>query len=265
MIDTHAHLYWDSYKDDLDQVIKRSLDADVTTIINVGVDVELSKKALEQVTGALTNTNLKAYSTIGIHPHEAQKYAKEDIQKLEAIYRSNPEKVVAVGECGLDYQQQDKTDRTNRTYKRQKALFQAQIDLAKKLNLPLIIHCREAWDETLRMTKDWYGIYHCYSGLPHNTKYIIHHTNFLISFAANVTYPKNEYLREAVKMLPLDRMVLETDCPFLPPQSKRGQRNEPANTREIAQLVASLKEISLAEVSSQTTKNVKIMFRLNLS
>jgi len=268
MIDTHAHLYWDSYKDDLDQVIQRALDAGVNTIINVGVDVELSKKALAQVTGTLANiTTLKAYSTIGLHPHEALRAKPRDIKKLEQIYHSAPDKVVAIGECGLDY-----VGVTDQQKKLQRQLFQTQIDLAKKLNLPLIVHCRddrsknpnntEAWDEVLKMINNHPAILHCYSGLSPTTNYILQTTHLLVSFAATITYPKNEYLREAAKILPLEKICLETDCPFLPPQSKRGQRNEPANILEIAQLIADLKEVSLEAVAQQTIKNVKIMFNL---
>lgn len=267
LIDTHAHLYWDSFKDDFDKMITRAVDAGVSTIINIGVDVETSKKALSQTKDSFI------YSTIGIHPHEAlQEDIEKDVAELEKIYFSNPEKVVAVGECGLDYKDVDEKAR-----KLQKPLFQAQIDLAKKLNLPLIVHCRDcgstsspptktpsfsAWDETLEMLSDQPVILHCYSGLPHTTKYIIQNTNFYVSFAANITYPKNEYLREAAKLLPLDRILLETDSPFLAPQSKRGQRNEPAAVAEIAQLIATLKGISLSEVAKQTTANTKQVFAL---
>lgn len=277
LIDTHAHLYWDSFKDDFDQVIKRALDTEVTTIINVGVDVEKSKEALKQAQHKLANIpGLTVYSTIGIHPHEAIKYdsgvsIQKDIEELEKIYHTQPDQIVAVGECGLDYYQNNSDNDYNghNYYNFQRKLFEAQIELAKKLNLPLIVHCRddcskdpqnsEAWDEVLKMTKNHFGIYHCYSGLL-NTTYKILNTNFLISLSATLTYPKNEYLQEAVKILPLEKIVLETDCPFLPPQSKRGQRNEPANVREVAQTVADLKAVSLDEVATQTTANVVRLF-----
>lgn len=284
LVDTHAHLYWESFQYDLDEVIQHSLDAGVTTIINVGVDVKLSKKALQQVQDKLANIpNLTTYSTIGIHPHEAIKYnsdtsLQQDIDKLEEIYQNSTEKVVAVGECGLDYLFESNPEwvpaslSTEQVKILQKKLFQAQINLAKKLNFPLLIHCRddrsknpsnsECWDEVLKMTKDWHGVYHCYSGLTHNTKYIIHNTDFLISFAANLTYPKNDYLREAAKNIPLDRICLETDSPFLSPQSKRGMRNEPASVKEIAELISELKGLSLREVALQTTYNVKKLFDL---
>ncbi|MBI3103606.1 TatD family hydrolase [Candidatus Daviesbacteria bacterium] len=284
LIDTHAHLYWPGYEKDLGEVIQHCLEAEVTTIINVGVDVQLSQKAAE-----FTSDKIKFYSTIGIHPHEAVKYKsdkaqvtsnklRKDAEELENIYRKNPAKVVAVGECGLDYFFDHpgllpNSISINQAKKLQRQLFQAQIDLAKKLNLPLIVHCRddrsknpensEAWDEVLEMVGNHPTILHCYSGLIHTTKYILHTTNLLVSFAATITYPKNEYLREAVKLLPLEKIVLETDCPFLPPQSKRGQRNEPANVLEVTQLIAELKNVSLEEVCDQTTTNVKKIFQLS--
>lgn len=284
LIDTHAHLYWDSYKEDLDQVIKHSIDAGVTTIINVGVDVEKSKLALEQVEKELVKyPDLTVYSTIGIHPHEYIKYISDtdvsihqDIGRVEEIYLSNISKVVGVGECGLDYSFDPNFTPTslpiNEIKNLQRKLFQAQINLAKKLNLPLIVHCRddrskdptnsEAWDETLKMIGDHPTILHCYSGLAETTQRVLTMPNTYISFAATLTYPKNEYLREAAKLLPLEKIVLETDCPFLPPQSKRGQRNEPATVKELAQLIADLKEISLDQVEIQTSKNVELLLNL---
>lgn len=273
LVDTHAHLYWDLYNDDLDQVIKRALEASVTTIINVGVDVQLSKKALEQVTEVLTKfSGLKVHSTIGIHPHESIKYSDvvsihNDIDKLEELYLSAPDQIVAVGECGLDFVGVD-----DKQKKMQTILFKAQIDLAKKLNLPLIVHCRddraqnpettEAWDQTLSMIENQKAVLHCYSGFDKTTQKALLSPNLLFSFAATITYPKNEYLRKTAKILPLEKFVLETDCPFLPPQSKRGQRNEPAAVLEIAQLIADLKGVSLEEVAAKTTANTSAIFNI---
>jgi TatD DNase family protein len=292
LIDTHAHLYWDVYNDDLDEVIQRSIEAGVNTVINVGVDVEKSQMALKQVESELSKfPGFSAYSTIGIHPHESRKYASDlpagrqgvsihqDIERLEQIYQSNISRCIAVGECGLDYYFGEIEIATGSSNPRndekelQRKLFQAQIDLAKKLNLPLIVHCRddrskdpnnsEAWDEVLEMVGNHPTILHCYSGLPHTTNYILQTTNLFVSFAATITYPKNEYLRDAAKILPLEKILLETDCPFLPPQSKRGQRNEPANILEIAQLIADLKNISLEQLQSQTSNNVKYILKLS--
>ncbi|OGE43866.1 hypothetical protein A3B45_02445 [Candidatus Daviesbacteria bacterium RIFCSPLOWO2_01_FULL_39_12] len=290
LIDTHAHLYWPDYEKDFDDVIQRAINAGVTTIINVGVDVEKSKEALDQVLNTDWPDNLQVYCTIGIHPHESIKYdpdvslpagrhsIHEDIKQLEQIYQSDTGKVIAVGECGLDYYFRDAEIASSQTPRNdekelQKKLFQAQIDLAKKLNLPLIVHCRddrsknpensEAWDEVLKMVGTHPTILHCYSGLSQTTNYVLRATNLLVSFAATITYPKNEYLREAAKLLPLEKIVLETDCPFLPPQSKRGQRNEPQAVKEIAQLIADLKNISLEEVANQTTKNAESILKLS--
>lgn len=261
LIDTHAHLYWDSYKDDLDEVIKRCIDSDVTTVINIGVDVKLSKIALRQAQARRGKlSGLKMYSTIAIHPQEAVKYINaesihEDIGKLEQIYQSAPDQIVAVGETGLDYFFGNNKDL-------QRQLFKAQIELAKKLNLPLVVHVREAWDEVFELIGNHPTVLHCYSGLMETTKKAMDTPNIIISFAANITYPKNEYLREAVKFLPLEKILLETDSPFLAPQSKRGQRNEPCAIKEIAEAVAQIKGVVFEEVANQTTQNTKRIFAL---
>jgi TatD DNase family protein len=277
LIDTHAHLFWDSFKEDFDETIQRAVDAGVGTAINVGVDVGISQKALDLESG---NPQMKFYSTIGIHPHEAYKYADDkireaDIGALEEIYQKNPEKVIGVGECGLDSLFNPKYAPNGETLEElmdlQRKLFKAQIDLAKKINLPILIHCRDdrgknpqnsqCWDEVLEMTSNHFGILHCYSGLMPTTKKALD-SNFLFSFAGNLTYPKNDYLKEAVKIIPLDRIVLETDCPFLPPQSIRGQRNEPSSVKEIAQTIADIKEVSFEKVAGQTTENFLRLFKL---
>ena len=281
LIDTHAHLNWDSCKEDFDQMIQRAIDAGISTIINIGVDIEKSKEALNQVKNTSWPAGLSVYSTIGIHPHEAVKYDSNEslqqaMEKLEQIYHSDPTKVVGIGECGLDYffesnpgfiPQSISVDQVKNL---QKKLFQAHIDLAKKLNLPLVVHCRddrskdpknsEAWDEVIEMVKEYPTVLHCYSGLSQTTNSILRTNNLFVSFAANITYPKNEYLREAAKILPLNRILLETDSPFLAPQSKRGQRNEPAAVAEIAEMIASLKGIPIKEVADQTTSNTNKIF-----
>lgn len=276
LIDTHAHLFWDSFKEDFNEVISRAVEAGVNTAINVGVDVEISQKALDLESG---HPKMKFYSSIGIHPHEAYKYKDdqklaEDIAALEEIYKKNPEKVIGVGECGLDSLFNPKYAPNNETMEQllqlQRKLFKAQIDLAKRLNLPILIHCRDdrsknpqntqCWDEVIELTKDWKGIYHCYSGLLPTTSNLS--PNFLVSFAGNLTYPKNDYLKEAVKIIPLDKIVLETDCPFLPPQSLRGQRNEPSSVKEIAQMIAEIKNVPFEQVAEITTENFQKLFKL---
>ncbi len=292
LVDTHTHLYWDSYTADFDEIIQRAVDTDISTIINIGVDIETSQKALDQAKNTTWPTGLLVYSTIGIHPHESSKYDSNEflqqaMEKLEQIYLSDKRslkvnlssklsrfpyktRVVGIGECGLDFFSTSEVGFDSSEVFSQKKLFKAHIDLAKKLNLPLIVHCRddrskdpnnsEAWGEVIKMVGNQPAILHCYSGLSQTTNYLLRTANLFVSFAANLTYPKNEYLREAVKTLPLNRILLETDSPFLAPQSKRGQRNEPSAVKEIAELIANLKGVSLEEVADQTTANANKIF-----
>lgn len=304
IIDTHAHLYWESFEEDFDQVIQRAIDKGVTGMVNVGVDLQTSQTALEQVENTLANfPSLTTYSSIGIHPEEALLYARgklnpndsilQDIQKLEEIYHQNPEKVVMVGECGLDFYFREEEIIQQIAYQNnrhpelvsgsstleekmqkqvqhdiktlQRKLFQAQIELAKKLNLPLTVHCRddrsqnpantECWDIVIEMVKDHFGILHCYSGLEQTTKRALAETKFLFSFAGNITYKNNEYLREAIKIIPLERIVVETDCPFLPPQEFRGQRNETSFITETVKSIAQIKGLSIIDIEKVIYKN----------
>ncbi len=292
LTDTHSHLFWDSFQDDLDEIIQKSLDAKVNTIINVGTDLETSLKAIEQVNQKLSRVSgIKTYSTIGLHPHEAVKYNTDesihnDLKRLEDIYKQNPEKVVGVGECGLDYLFEYHPDwspssKTPEQLKQvQHKLLKAQVELAKKLNLPLIIHTRDAksddpklisspenrsqtraWEDVFEFINDWKGVFHCYSAKLEDLDKTLA-TNFYFSFAGTLTYPNNEHLRAACKKIPLERIVLETDCPFLPPQSKRGQRNDPTGVLDVAQLIADLKGLTLNQVAEQTTNNAYKIFNL---
>lgn len=278
-IDTHSHLYFPEFKGDLEEVLDRCVKEDVKTLITIGVDIKTSQIALE-----LESEKVKFYSTIGIHPHNAHEYIDDkklesDITELEKIYLENPKKVIAVGECGLDYMFDGNPDfvpvglTAEQLKKLQKKLFNAQLNLAKKLKRPIIIHCRDdrskdsdnidAWEDVLEIAGDYFGLLHCYSGKKNITQKALN-SNYLFSFAATLTYPKNDYLREAVKQIPLEKIALETDCPFLPSQSKRGQRNEPTAVVEIAELIAELKGVSFEQVADQTTKNVKNLLEINL-
>src|SRR3990167_5565375 len=289
LTDTHAHLFWDSFKEDLKEVLDRAKQAGISIIFNVGTDLDTSEESLNQLDTLSTHfkeNEIVFYSTAGIHPHDAFKYdtpqkLEAAIQKLEAIYQKNPQKVIGIGECGLDFFFGLNPDWIPSTYSEdqlkdlQVKLFQSQIDLAKKLNLPLIIHVRddrskdpqnvECWTKALDMVSGYKGILHCYSGLEPTSQRATSNEfkDFLVSFAAPITYPKNDYLRQVAKDLPLNRICLETDSPFLPPQSNRGKRNEPQTVREIVQLIAQIKGISLEEVANQTTENVKKVFRLS--
>lgn len=267
MIDTHAHLTWDSFKPDLDQVIQRALNSDVKTIINVGADLESSLKAT-----ALECAPIKCYSTIGIHPEEGSilstfESIHHSINELEKVYQTNPEKIVAVGECGLDYfmgtQFSPSTPLSLQTKQLQKELYLTQIALAKKLTLPLIIHTRDSWEDIfVPELHNTIGVFHQFTANIEQAKKVLD-IGYYLGFTCIVTYPKNEYLRLVLKEVPLDKILTETDCPFLPPQSKRGQRNEPANVIEVAKIIAEVKNISLDKVAEQTLRNAQNLFHLS--
>lgn len=290
LIDTHAHLYWESYKPDLEDVIQRSLENNVKTIINVGVDLETSKTAVEQLK---TLNPLSVYASIGLHPHETDKYTtseliEEPMNNLEKLYQENKEKVVAIGECGLDYffrggdshvanaprnddprviARNESLTRflpndNEMTKQSQKNLYKAQVNLAKKLNLPVIIHCRDAWSEIfIDELQGIKGTFHSFTGTQEEALRVLN-LGFYLSFNGIITYPKNENLRKIVKQTPLDKILTETDCPFLPPQQTRGQRNEPKFIPEIVKVIAEVKDVSFEEVASITFANAQKLFNL---
>lgn len=290
-IDSHAHLFFNNFQldfdtkeskyDNLEQafeaVLQRAKQAGVTHIVNIGVDIERSKLALDQAISPIPEkVGIQLFSTIGIHPDDVEAYIAhperiaEDLDELEKISQSYPSKVVGVGECGLDYyfpSGQGKegfleTDLDDIKDAQRKVLI-AQRDLALKLDLPLIIHCREAWQDIFPYVEHVEkGVFHCYSGDEHITEIVLKETNFYLSYACNITYPKNEVLRSTVKMAPLDRIVIETDCPFLAPQKLRGKTNEPANVLEAAKCIAEIKGITVEEVGRQTSKNATELFSL---
>lgn len=273
LIDSHAHIFWPSFEADLDAVVKRAKKAGVGIIVNIGTNLDTSQEALEQA-NKVSNQDLQIYSTIGIHPHDYEQYIigssvsiQQDITKLKEIYHSQSGKIIAIGECGLDFYFEGNPDynpssiSTDQIKNIQRQLFKAQIELARKLNLPVVVHCRNAWNEILDYLNGCQGVLHCYSGDLADTKKVLM-TKLYISYAANITYPKNDTLRETIKLVPLDRILIETDAPFLAPQGKRGGRNEPANVLEVAKTIAKVKEATLNQIAHQTTNNSKALFNI---
>lgn len=261
LIDTHAHLTWASFKIDFDDVIKRTIDADVGILINAGADLQSSMDAANLDCSPLIN-----YSSIGLHPEEAihintTNFINENVEKLKQIYLKHPKKVIAVGECGLDYFKRD-GQITEEEKRIQYNLFQAQIALAKKLKLPLIIHSRDSWpDIFVPELKDTTGVFHSFTGNMTQAKKILD-LGYLLGFNCIVTYSKNEELRDVIKVISLEKILIETDCPFLPPQNLRGQRNEPANVVEVVKTIAEIKDLSFKEVAQATLNNAKLLFRI---
>lgn len=261
LIDTHAHLTWECFKEDLDQVVDRAATSGVETVINIGADLESSYEAAK-----FECPEIKCYSTVGLHPDESLKLLtdvsiQQNIGELEKIYHCHPDKVVAVGECGLDYFAEG-LGNLGKLKEYQKELFKAQISLAKKINLPLIIHCREAWEDLpWDDLKSLPVVFHYFTG-PQDIAQRILELGFYLSFSCVVTYPKNEALREIIKTTPLDKILAETDSPFSPPQIKRGQRNEPANVSEVVKTITKVKNLSFEEVAQKTFENAIKLFNL---
>ncbi len=268
MIDSHTHLYWESFQQDFEEVLDRAIGVGVTHIINIGVDLETSQKAIKQALRQAQGKqgSIKIYATVGYHPNDAADSLPhlddvsihKTIGDLENLCKDFPKKIVAIGECGLDYFSAPPSPARDS----QRQLLTAQVELAKRLNLPLVIHCRDAWDEIFSYLNNTKGVFHCWSGTIEDAQKALD-LGYYISFAGNITYPKADNLRDVAKVVPLDRILIETDSPFLSPQGKRGERNEPANVLEVAKTIAEVKGITLEEVISQTVENTKKLFNIS--
>lgn len=276
MQDIHTHLYWHTYDEDRDTVVERARQAGVQEMLVIGCTVEESKQAL-----ALAGRYEKMFASIGIHPQEfAESTLVVDLDASVEALRSLAinKKVVAIGECGLEYYVHGKGKPITEEQKdRQKTGFLAQIELAKECNLPLIVHSRgktgesDVYEDIFAMlsehVKDTPTILHCYMGDTMVTKKFLTLPNVYFSFTGNITYPikkavvgTKDDLTEVVKHIPLDRIFTETDCPFLTPQSKRGERNEPAYVSEVVAKIAELQGKSALEVEQAVENNFKKIF-----
>ena len=252
LIDTHAHLDFQQYDGDRDEIIRRAHDADVQGIITIGIDLATSQKAL-----AITEKYENVFAAIGIHPHDAVDAGAQDVDELSKL--TEHPKVVAIGEIGLDFY------RNISPVDVQKQMFRQLLDLAREKELPVIIHTREAGNDIIAILKDkskqgWRGVFHCFSGsIPLAFELI--DMGFHISFTGNITF-KNSRTVEVMKKIPLERLLLETDCPFMAPVPHRGKRNEPAYVYFVAQKMAEVKNLSTGYVAEVTTQNAIGLFGL---
>lgn len=249
--DTHCHLDFPEFNLDREEVIQRAKNQGIVYIVNIGSSLRGSQESVE-----LAQEYDFVYATCGIHPHEADGFDTEIREELAQLARKD--KVVAIGETGLDY------FKNYSQAENQKALFVSLIKLAKDLNLPLVIHNRQAETDTLKILKESMplkAVVHCFSGNENFLKECLQ-LGFFISFTCNITYKKAMALRSLVKITPLDRLLLETDAPFLPPEGFRGKRNEPQFVKNLAQEIAGIKEISFEEIARATTDNAKKFFDL---
>ncbi|PLX99321.1 MAG: radical SAM protein [Desulfuromonas sp.] len=252
LVDSHAHLDGSKFTDDLDQVIQRASENDVEYILTIGCDLESSRKSIDL---ALRYPNI--YASVGIHPHDAANADDKAIEELRQMATSIG-KVVAIGETGLDF------FRDNAPRPAQREAFRKQVRLARDLKLPLIIHDRDAHDETVAILKDEKasdvgGVLHCFSGNLKMARACID-LGFYISFPGTLTYPKNDELRAIARALPIDVALVETDCPYLAPQKWRGKRNEPAYVRTTAELLAEIKGLTFEDVARVTSLNTHRLF-----
>ncbi|MDD3249527.1 MAG: TatD family hydrolase [Smithellaceae bacterium] len=251
LIDSHAHLEMKEFDPDRSGVIERARAAGVDGIITVGTNPDLSRKAL-----SIARRYENIYSTVGIHPHDA---ADTDDSSLDALKKlAQDPKVVAYGEIGLDY------FRNLSPRKKQIEMFARQLDLAGELNLPVIIHDREAHDQTLRMVKASgirSGVFHCFSGDWAMARQCMD-LGFYISVPGVVTFDKSKVLQEVVRQVPIDWILLETDCPYLAPVPHRGRRNEPSFLVHTAQKVAEIKGFAWEDVAKTAAVNTRRLFRI---
>lgn len=254
LFDTHAHLNAEQFDTDLEEVIARAKAEKVERIVVVGFDKPTITRAME-----LIEEYDCIYAAIGWHPVDAIDMTEEDLSWIKEL--SSHEKVVAIGEMGLDYHW-DKSPKDV-----QKEVFRKQIALAKEVNLPIIIHNRDATEDVVTILKEEGaeevgGIMHCFTGSAEVARQCMD-MNFYISFGGPVTFKNAKKPKEVAKEIPNDRLLIETDCPFLTPHPFRGKRNEPSYVKYVAEQLAELKGLTYEEIASITTENAKRLFRMN--
>jgi TatD DNase family protein len=254
LFDTHVHLNAEQYEDDLQEVINRALEKGVQNMVVVGFDEPTIKKAIQ-----IAETYDFIYASVGWHPVDAVDMTDEHLAWIEEL--AQHPKVVALGEMGLDYHW-DKSPKEV-----QKDVFRRQIRLARKVNLPIIIHNRDATEDVVTILKEEHveevgGIMHCFTGSIEVAKQCMD-MNMYISFGGPVTFKNAKKPKEVATELPLDKILIETDCPYLTPHPFRGKRNEPGYVSYVAEQIAELKGITYEELAAITTANAKKLFGIN--
>lgn len=252
LIDSHAHLDMDDFDADRDLVIKRARAGGIARIITIGVDLNSSMKAIE-----IAKKNDFIYATVGYHPHNAKEADVRDLEKLASL--ASEGKVVAWGEIGLDF------FRRHSPPELQVKAFELQLDLAYEQGLPVIIHDRDAHMDLLRILKgrkrQYRGVIHCFSG-NHDFAMALIEMGFYISFPGTVTYKNAADIQTAASRIPLERLLVETDCPYLTPAPLRGKRNEPLYVKHTAEKIAQLRQMDFEQLAEATTANTIRLFSL---
>lgn len=257
LIDSHAHLTDERFKNDFDDFMKRC--SELSAVISASYDYLSSKESVE-----LSKKFDFVYSAVGIHPENVDNFY-DDFEKIKKL--ATEKKVVAIGEIGLDYHFLEELPEKERQSHKilQKEAFVKQLELAESLNLPVVIHSRDAIADTIEILKQHplsrKSLLHCYSGSLQSAE-ILMKMGFSFSFGGVVTFKNAKNVVEVVKNLPLERILLETDCPYMAPEPFRGTRNEPKNVVYIADKISKIKEISIEEVATATTENAKKLFNI---
>ena len=254
LIDSHAHIYYRDYTADFGEMLQRAADAGIAAMLVVGTDIESSRESVE-----LAEKYPQLYAAVGVHPHDAGRVTDACFEVIRGLALSSS-KVVAIGEIGLDFYR-DRSPRAD-----QEKVFRTFLRMASELDKPVIIHDRDAHQQVLKCLREEgtrHGVLHCFSG---DTAMALEALalGLYISIPGTITYPSNEALREVVRAISIDRMLVETDCPYLSPVPHRGKRNEPAYSRLTAERVAEVKGLSLEDVARITTKNVRDLFGIRL-
>lgn len=257
IIDSHAHLEFSQFDEDRAAMLERARAAGVETLLAIGSGTSPAERLDSAIPFAEQHDWI--YATVGIHPHDANAATEEHFARLDELAR-HP-RVIGWGEMGLDYHY----DHSPRDV--QQNVFRRQLAQACAAKLPIVIHCRDAWDDCLAILEDEWrasglgGIFHCFTGTLAEARRGLD-MGFLISFAGNVTYPKMQHLRDVARELPLENILTETDSPFLPPQGRRGKRNEPAFVVEVAQALGNVRNLAPEQVAATTAANFRRFFRL---
>jgi TatD DNase family protein len=255
LIDTHAHIQDRRFAADREAVLSRALEVGLRAIVCVGYDLESSRAAV-----TLASQHEAVFAAVGIHPNDVGEANEADWEEIESLARQ--ERVVGIGETGLD----NYRDRT--TPALQERWFQRHLDLAAELDKPVVVHNREANRRTVEMLSAWCGegrraVMHCFAGDPATLERCLE-LETTISIAGPVTFGNAEALREVASLVPLDRLVVETDCPYLTPEPRRGRRNEPAYVEHTARFLAEMREEPFEQLAGQTSRNAAALFRLPL-
>lgn len=278
MIDSHAHLDDKKFENDQPEVIIRAFASGVEKIINVGAGLGSSQRSV-----VLAERYANIFATVGLHPHYFNEYGEKSFDRIEEFMElARQKKVVAIGEIGLDYYSYIENLVSLEQKENQKKGFILQIELAKKLNIPVVIHCRPArndsqakrsdsgggaYSDTLEIIRNYPEVkfvFHCYNGSIGFTEKLLALGNIHFSFTGNITYAKpNAEILEVIRAIPLEKIMLETDCPYLAPVPHRGKRNEPAFVVYIAEKIAEIKEISVKKVDEISTENTNKFFNLS--